>query len=907
MVSITVEGQDKTRQISDWDVRWDPQRQALRLACHFPSGKSFYRPLAVCSVEPTRETGPVLLAEKGSAVAQPIDNAFVYGERFVAIQYSGSPRLYVRRMDDIELIQQTSLKQTSVYQYLLSVAHARVEKSDASTKEVAANVLRQLDKLPARAGTALQAYCTGINAAQEAAVDLIYPFGVNESQLAAVERAFEAQVSVIEGPPGTGKTQTILNIIANVLLRGKTVAILSNNNAAVENVYEKLGKSDLDYLVARLGSRDNRELFFSDLPALPSGEPDAAPDMKNLQVTLAKLKLFLRAHNQAAELQAEIDEIGIERSRLLQWQEANGVEAHPWLARYGLSPRKTSDLLAYLSHLERRRLGLRERLQLWLHFRMFRVAPLADLAQRQAVFHSLQLNYYDKLLHEKQRALTECREALARGNFERLLKMSTADSMAYLKGHLNRSIRAAEDLRSDTYMRNFDAFVQRFPIIASGTHSIVNSIAPGALLDYVIVDEASLQDIVPGILALGCARNAIIVGDSKQLPHIPQRLGLSAPALAYDCEKYSLLDSCVAVFEQALPRTLLKEHYRCHPRIIQFCNQQFYDNALIPMTRDNGEAALRLIVTAKGNHTRGNRNIRELESVMATLYSMQEQSLAQDDHGRGFIAPYRAQVKLSDDFLPQDFVRDTVHKFQGRECSEIIFSTVLDKKRENLSRVDFVDDPHMVNVAVSRAKDRFTLVTGEGVFATCNGPIAALIRYVEYYADGDEVVRAPVVSAFDLLYREYDQSLERLATKLNRDDSQFKSEQIVARLLREALAEPARQSMTFHAQIALIQVASTCNPALTAREREFLLQGACCDFVVYFKVGKTPIGVIEVDGGTHDATAQKERDALKDSILDKCGLPLLRLRTVESYVEDRLGHFLSKCITRESLPLGTQA
>ncbi|MFJ1298540.1 AAA domain-containing protein [Pseudomonadota bacterium AL_CKDN230030165-1A_HGKHYDSX7] len=908
MVSITVEGQDKTRQISDWDIRWDSQRQALKLTCHFPSGKSFYRPLALCRVEPTRETGPVLLAEKGSVVAQPIDNAFVYGERFVAIQYPGSPRLYVKRLADIELSEQTSLKQTSVYQYLLSVAHARVEKSDASKNEIAANVVRQLDKLPARAGTALQAYCTGINAPQESVVDLIYPFGVNESQLTAVERAFEAQVSVVEGPPGTGKTQTILNIIANVLLRGKTIAILSNNNAAVENVYEKLGKFDLGYLVARLGSRQHRELFFSDLPALPSVAPEAVPNMGDLQVTLGELKRLLRAHNQAAELQAEIDEIGIERTRLLQWQEANGfLQTQPWLAKYGLSPRKTSDLLAYLSSLEERRLGLRERIQLWLYFRIFRVAPLADLAQRQSVFHSLQLHYYDKLLHEKQCALTECREALARGNFERLLKTSTADSMAYLKGHLHRSIRAAEDLRSDTYMRNFDAFVQRFPIIASGTHSIVNSIAPGALLDYVIVDEASLQDIVPGILALGCARNAIIVGDSKQLPHIPERLGLSAPALAYDCEKYSLLDSCVAVFERALPRTLLKEHYRCHPRIIQFCNQQFYDNALIPMTRDSGEDALRLIVTAKGNHTRGNRNIRELESVMATLENMQEQSLAQDDHGRGFIAPYRAQVKLSGEYLPQDFVRDTVHKFQGRECSEIIFSTVLDKKRESLSRVDFVDDPHMVNVAVSRAKDRFTLVTGEGVFAASNGPIAALIRYVEYYADGDGVVRAPVVSAFDLLYREYDQSLERLATKLKRDDSQFKSEQIVAQLLREALAEPARQSMTFHAQIALNQVGSARNPALTAREREFLLQGACCDFVVYFKVGKTPIGVIEVDGGSHDATVQKERDALKDSILEKCGLPLLRLRTVESYVEDRLGRFLSQCITRESLPPVVQA
>lgn len=129
-----------------------------------------------------------------------------------------------------------------------------------------------------------------------------------------------------------------------------------------------------------------------------------------------------------------------------------------------------------------------------------------------------------------------------------------------------------------------------------------------------IIDEASLQDIVPGILALGCAKNLIVVGDNRQLAHIPVELGLQAPADAYDCERYSLLDSCIGVFKEALPRTLLKEHYRCHPRIIQFCNQQFYDNALVPMTEDKGEAPLRLVVTAKGNHARQNTNLRELDS-----------------------------------------------------------------------------------------------------------------------------------------------------------------------------------------------------------------------------------------------------------------------------------------------------
>ncbi|MGN5129699.1 AAA domain-containing protein [Aeromonas hydrophila] len=136
------------------------------------------------------------------------------------------------------------------------------------------------------------------------------------------------------------------------------------------------------------------------------------------------------------------------------------------------------------------------------------------------------------------------------------------------------------------------------------------------------------------------------------------------------------------MFQDALPRTLLKEHYRCHPRIIQFCNQQFYDNALVPMTVDNGEEPLRLVVTAKGNHARKNTNLRELDSLLKVLED-EGTPVTMDGEGRGYIAPFRAQVSLSEKHLPADFVNDTVHKFQGRECDEIVFSTVLDKKRYN--------------------------------------------------------------------------------------------------------------------------------------------------------------------------------------------------------------------------------
>lgn len=68
---------------------------------------------------------------------------------------------------------------------------------------------------------------------------------------------------MIEGPPRIGKTQTILNIIANLLIREKTVQVVSNNNSAIENIIEKLSlpKYVLDFFVASIGRTEKKQTF----------------------------------------------------------------------------------------------------------------------------------------------------------------------------------------------------------------------------------------------------------------------------------------------------------------------------------------------------------------------------------------------------------------------------------------------------------------------------------------------------------------------------------------------------------------------------------------------------------------------------------------------------------------------
>ncbi|TDB45125.1 AAA domain-containing protein [Photorhabdus khanii] len=884
MVSVYMDRQDKTKQITDWRIWYNNKNNELMLTSYFASGKKYTLPMTRCAVIPTEATKGNLLV-KGQSIIKPIERAETYGSRFTVIYYPGSNKPYVMNADEIEIISATNIMNEAIFDYFITVAKARINHAKGNDKLIAENVLRQMEKITPHPDTALHAYCFGKNQTRKLAQHFIYPFGVNESQLKAVEFAFTSQISIIEGPPGTGKTQTILNIIANILLNQKTVAILSNNNSAVENVYQKLAKEGLDYLVAKLGSADNRNLFFETGQITLAKHTEHTTDIQVIDTTLNKLKSHLKAQNQVALLQAQIDELSIEKQYLKQWQNTNLITKPQILDKYKLSPQKIADLLAYLNYLAMKRISFADRIQLLLNFRIIRAKFINDWEKRKEFIYALQFSYYENMLHQKTKLLNTYKKELRDHNFKQLLDNLTDTSMKHLKNHLRQHIHPQSTFSAQDYRNKFSDFTQRYPIIGSSTYSIINSIARGALLDYVIIDEASQQDIIPGILGLGCARNIIIVGDRKQLPHVPVKLQIIPPAEFYDCARYSLLDSFIGLFQNNIPINLLKEHYRCHPKIIQFCNKQFYDNQLIPMTHDNGEEALSLITTAKGNHTRNLSNLRELESLKKIGWEA--------NCNTGYVAPYNNQINLSQEHLPEDMIKATTHKFQGRECDEIVFSTVLDKKWDSQKKISFVDDPHLINVAVSRAKNKFTLVTGDNVFTKNNQSIAALIRYIRYYANAKQLHDSPVISAFDLLYDEYDKSLEKLNTRLRTSDSKFKSEQIVAQLLREILAQEAFNSIKYHMQVDLFQLVSLKNNTFTPRELEFMRNRASCDFVLYFKMGKSPLGVIEADGYYHDSAQQAERDNVKNTILIKAGIPLLRLKTIDSNIKCKIAAFIT--------------
>lgn len=66
------------------------------------------------------------------------------------------------------------------------------------------------------------------------------------------------------------------------------------------------------------------------------------------------------------------------------------------------------------------------------------------------------------------------------------------------------------------------------------------------------------------------------------------------------------------------------------------------------------------------------------------------------------------------------------------------------------------------------------------------------------------------------------------------------------------------------------------------------------DFVIFNKMNKMPVLVVEVDGYAYHANNPKQeaRDKMKDAILQKYEIPILRLRTNESREETRLNEKL---------------
>jgi hypothetical protein len=720
----------------------------------------------------------------------------------------------------------------------------------------------------------------------------IFPFRCNLSQRTAVEKALTRSISVIEGPPGTGKTETILNLIANIVtVQHMTVGIVSFGNAAVDNVRDKLDELGFGYVIGNLGRKEKREEFFAGQAVRNTQVAQLlvrAPDRPDLE-HLADLDRRLRGLQSAERIRADrLQALDAHRLELRHFEDHLHQDQLPDLAGLPLLRRSADRVLDYLAESEMELAGIRpgplRRIRNYFRYGSVRALDPADTS----IVLRLQLAYYHKRIAELEREIGRVEDDLRRADFEQLSRQHQQLSVQFVRSELTARYQESQrtSYRADSYRRGktFNDFIKDYPALLSTCHSLRDSIADGYLLDYLIIDEASQVNLLLAGLAMSCARYVVVVGDQRQLPPIPidAANGLMPPVPAYDCQ-HNLLASLSELYGANLPRTLLCEHYRCNPVIIGFCNKKFYRGELIPYTSSGAERPMIVVRTVEGNHMRqhregGRSNQREVDVIAQEVIPEYCQGFAETDIG--VTTPYRRQATKAADVLDQTEA-DTIHKFQGRQKQVVILTTVLDETWRGRTGLAFVDDPQMINVAVSRAIQRFILVTNYDMLPTSRH-IRDLVGYIRYHNPGEDVVDSMVVSVFDLLYRAYSQRLRPLAARL-RKELKYPSEDIIWTVLHDIIAEQRYAHMTVSSQVLVRNLLPDLG-RLSLAQRACVQHRASVDFVVYNRVTNQPLLAIEVDGFAfhENSPDQRARDALKDEILDAHQMPLLRLPTTGS-------------------------
>ena len=660
---------------------------------------------------------------------------------------------------------------------------------------------------------------------------IIYPFGANKSQFNAVRRAMENQISIIEGPPGTGKYPKFEVKLED---RKKLELEIENLNTDILRIFSL--RNEIATLQDELNQIRTEHNYFNNQEGK---EIENMPKIRSLNRVSSEIIMRMKV---------ECDDL-----------EANN---------------ETIDLLFKLKSALVYGIG---------NLRFYRRKRVGELAK-----------IYNKLFFvvrevEINKRIKDCKKELNYLDYKNKLNRLTDYSMSVLKDFLRtkykereaRKVFKLEELATMSLQFN-----QEYPIVLSTTHSIKNCFGAEYKFDYIIMDEASQVDLITGVLALSSARNAVIVGDLKQLPNVITTQNsneIEEMSKKYNIEdsynylKNSFLSSVIATISQA-PRTMLQEHYRCHPKIIGFCNRKFYDNQLIIMTEDKGEDdVLKAIVTPEGNYERGHYNQRQIDVIEKEV--LPELRKKVDNENIGIISPYRVQKQNLQNEIDNIQV-DTVHKFQGREKDAVVITTVDNEIGE------FVDDPKLLNVAITRAK-KYLRVVVSGNKENEGTNIDDLIKYIQY--NNFEVETSKIKSIYDLLYKQNQkQRLEYLKGKQR--ISEYDSENITYNLIKENIRNQHYDNLDVAVHVPLAELLEDLDK-LEENERNFASKTwTHIDFVIFNKMDKRMVVAVEVDGYFYhkEGTKQEIRDRLKDKIQEKYNIPLVRLNTMNSNEKELL-------------------
>lgn len=661
---------------------------------------------------------------------------------------------------------------------------------------------------------------------------------MNSEQRSAVSKALNESLTVVTGPPGTGKSQVVTNLIANAVWKGKRVLVVSKNNQAVDVVEKRVNSasfrpilfraggtahfSNLEQYAENLLSSGNDKEKIREYESQKSGYVNLVTEYEDLQ---NKAKELVTLRNQLDSLEQNLEEsrkllgaklfkecqnLNITKIRLVignlksLWTAAQKKNAN-WFIKFFWCFFEKDRLLRFKNGLK--------------NFESFFNdidKPIPDFSFEDVDFkkvdnffieldeklHSIELasTYYHKLkklqslesleVIAKREAdiislIAKCSKNLWNLWLETLSRDIKKQDREYLTDY-RTFVKMIMDLGGNPRDLNSTAYYQYrkvereisklIPAWAITTLSVKSKIAfEPACFDLVIFDEASQCDIASALPILYRAKSIVVIGDPKQLSHITnlrrgldlsmlERHGLTKSHLSWAYSYNSLFDLAALKVEED-NKVNLVDHHRSHADIINFSNKEFYEGMLRVATRYNNLKNSNLFkagiswIDAKGSVIRpsagGAYNDEEVISVVDCLRRLSVEDTFKGSIG--VVTPFRAQANkirdlivkdrmLSEKLAQNNFLVDTVHKFQGDERDIILFSPVLSLGISDGAIKFLSANGNLFNVAITRARGELIVV---GDMTEClNCKVGYLSRFAKYVMSLD---KADKVFAGDLL------------------------------------------------------------------------------------------------------------------------------------------------------------
>jgi len=401
---------------------------------------------------------------------------------------------------------------------------------------------------------------------------LLEVFLLNSAQQQAVHQALTKSLTVITGPPGTGKSQVVLNIIANAVYQKKTVLFASKNNKAVDVVIDKF-HAILPYkLIVRMGHRTHRKNAKNDLTQLikehltpRSVQPQITSDLwscssqiQKIQDDLARLSSLnqtmdmlqntivdiidefpvdvyeegrrymldrIDTHMLMEDIKKHFDQHGF--FRRLGAQKQQRIQEHCFNTYFNLLP---SDLINYLKHQITTKNIPYDTILRWI-FNWKKIEHTNDDIQHLKK-DLLTIPDY-RTLKTKIHALHERYLALSRP----VLETHWLNTLACLSEEDKHSVldyfHTSEQLEAWTgdpivfrqllnqQIRTMQHILRFLPVWVVTNLSAKHSFPLKAnLFDILIIDEASQCDIASALPLFHRAKQVVIIGDPNQLSHI---------------------------------------------------------------------------------------------------------------------------------------------------------------------------------------------------------------------------------------------------------------------------------------------------------------------------------------------------------------------------------------------------